>query len=84
MSPTSSTKDIAGGPDHGDVEKDAGADYAHLTNTSVQSYSWANVTVTVKDRKTKQRKDILSGINGIVKAGESILGWKLLKSPMLT
>jgi hypothetical protein len=51
-----------------DVEKDAGADYA-LTNTSVQSYSWENVTVTVKDRQTKQLKELLSGINGIVKAG---------------
>ncbi|KAF2729433.1 putative ABC transporter [Polyplosphaeria fusca] len=55
-----------------DVEKDAGADYAHLTNTSIQSFSWENVTVTVKDRQTKQPKDILSGITGNVKAGEML------------
>lgn len=55
-----------------DVEKDAGADYAHLTNTSVQSYAWKNVTVTVKDRRTKKPKDILSNVNGIVHAGKHL------------
>lgn len=55
-----------------DVEKDAGADYAHLTNTVIQSFSWDNVTVTVKDRQTKQPKDILSGVSGSVKAGEML------------
>jgi hypothetical protein len=51
-----------------DVEKGV-ADYAHLTNTSVHSFSWENVAVTVKDRKTKQPLEILSGINGVVEAG---------------
>ncbi|KAF2472557.1 ATP-binding cassette transporter-like protein [Lindgomyces ingoldianus] len=55
-----------------DVEKDAGGDYAHLTNTAIRSFGWENVTVTVKDRSTKQPKDILSGVNGIVKAGEML------------
>jgi hypothetical protein len=55
----------------GDVEKDAaGANYAHLVNDSVQNFSWSNVTVTVKDRATKQPLNILSGINGFVEAGE--------------
>lgn len=54
-----------------DVEKGAVGDYAHLTNTAVHSFSWQDVTVSVKDRKTKQPLDILSGVNGIVKAGES-------------
>jgi hypothetical protein len=55
----------------GDVEKSAaGADYAHLTNDTVQSFSWHSVTVTVKDRATKQSLDILSGVNGFVEAGE--------------
>ncbi|KAH8724804.1 ATP transporter [Phaeosphaeriaceae sp. PMI808] len=54
-----------------DVEKDArGQDYAHLSNETVQSFSWQNVTVTVKDRATKEPLDILSGIDGIVEAGE--------------
>lgn len=53
-----------------DVEKDAAADYAHLTNDAVQSFSWKDVTVTVKDRLTKQPKDILSDIHGVVQAGK--------------
>lgn len=59
-------------PETLDVEKNAGSDYAHLTNTTIQSFSWDNVAVTVKDRETKLPKDILSGINGIVKAGQSL------------
>ncbi|XPS99179.1 hypothetical protein M3J09_008359 [Ascochyta lentis] len=55
-----------------DVEKGAAADYAHLTNTSVHSFSWENVTVTVKDRKTKQSLEILSSINGVVEAGDML------------
>jgi hypothetical protein len=54
-----------------DVEKHAASsDYAHLTNETVHSFSWNNVTVTVKDRATKQPLDILTGINGFVEAGE--------------
>jgi hypothetical protein len=51
-----------------DVEKAAG-DYAHLTNTTVQSFGWENVSVTVKDRESKLPKTIVSKVNGIVKAG---------------
>ncbi|KAJ4407426.1 hypothetical protein N0V91_004010 [Didymella pomorum] len=54
-----------------DVEKGA-MDYAHLTNTTVHSFSWENVTVSVKDRKTKQPLDILSGVDGIIEAGEML------------
>jgi hypothetical protein len=54
-----------------DIEKDAASqDYAHLMNESVHSISWNNITVTVKDRATKEPLDILSGINGHVEAGE--------------
>ncbi|OCK81639.1 putative ABC transporter [Lepidopterella palustris CBS 459.81] len=52
-----------------DIEKNTG-DYAHLTNTAIRSFGWEGITVTVKDRETKQPKDILSDVNGIVKAGE--------------
>jgi hypothetical protein len=56
-----------------DVEKDAaGQAYAHLTNETVHSFSWKDVTVTVNDRATKQPLDILSGINGVVQAGEML------------
>ena len=61
-------------PSHsGDVEKDAASKgYLHLTNTTVNNFSWENVTVTVKDRSTKQPRDILSGISGFVEAGELV------------
>jgi hypothetical protein len=55
--------------DSSDVEKGPGADHAHLTNTAVRSFSWDDVTVTVKDRESKQLKDILCNVNGMVKAG---------------
>lgn len=55
-----------------DVEKDAGAETDYLNNRSVQSFSWEAVTVTVKDRHTKQPLEILSGINGHVNAGEML------------
>lgn len=51
-----------------DVEKDAGG-YAHLSNTTIRSFSWEGVTVTVRDRHTKQLKTILSDVSGVVKSG---------------
>jgi hypothetical protein len=55
---------------HVDIEKGtAGVDYAHLTNSTVHGYSWEDVTVTVKDRGTKEPVDLLSGVNGLVEAG---------------
>jgi len=53
-----------------DIEKTAG-DYAHLTNTTVRSFGWDGVTVTVKDRTTKKPKTILHSVNGFVQAGMS-------------
>jgi hypothetical protein len=44
-------------------------DEAHLRNTTVHNFTWQGVTVTVKDRKTKQPKVILDGIDGTVRAG---------------
>jgi ABC-type multidrug transport system ATPase subunit len=41
----------------------------HLTNTVVESFSWADVGVTVKDRKTGQPLNILDSNYGCVKAG---------------
>ncbi|KAF4312866.1 ABC transporter G family member 15 [Botryosphaeria dothidea] len=43
---------------------------AHLANRTVSSYSWSNVTVTVKNRQTKSPKQILSNASGLVNAGE--------------
>ncbi|KAI4699372.1 hypothetical protein J4E81_004396 [Alternaria sp. BMP 2799] len=54
-----------------DVEKAAsGTDYAHLTNDEVKSFSWEDITVTVKDRTSKQPIDLLSNVSGMVEAGE--------------
>jgi hypothetical protein len=60
---TDSSQDAFGG----DVEKKA-VD-VHLQNTTVSSFAWQDVTVTVKDHKTKQPKVILQNVNGIIKAG---------------
>jgi len=51
-----------------DLEKTAG-DYAHLSNTTIRSFGWGGVTVSVKDRATKKPKTILQGVNGFVQAG---------------
>ena len=56
-----------------DVEKDAAnSNHAHLTNDSVHTFSWENVTVTVTDRSSKQPLDILSNVSGMVETGELI------------
>ncbi|KAH8909854.1 P-loop containing nucleoside triphosphate hydrolase protein [Coniochaeta sp. PMI_546] len=52
-----------------DIEKGTVAE-DHLRNTTVQSISWSNVTVTVKDRETKLPKTIVENAEGIVEAGE--------------
>jgi hypothetical protein len=51
-----------------DIERKAVGE-AHLRNTTVHNFSWKGITVTVKDRDTKQPKAILDNIDGIVKAG---------------
>ncbi|KAB5557950.1 P-loop containing nucleoside triphosphate hydrolase protein [Coniochaeta sp. 2T2.1] len=69
----SDTTDTERGPNKDapvvDVEKGAVID-DHLRNTTVQSLSWSNVTVTVKDRETKFPKAIVEDVQGIVHAGE--------------
>ncbi|KAL6799286.1 P-loop containing nucleoside triphosphate hydrolase protein [Trichoderma sp. SZMC 28013] len=49
---------------------------AHLINDTINSFSWTNLEVAVKDRKTKATLSILSDAAGIVNAGEmlAILG----------
>lgn len=42
---------------------------AHLRNTTVKNFAWQDITVTVKDTKTKQPKALLQGVSGIVNAG---------------
>jgi len=51
-----------------DIEQKV-VDEAHLQNTTVHNFTWQGVKVTVKDRKTKQPKVILDGIDGTARAG---------------
>lgn len=53
-----------------DLEKGRDTGYAGLANNTIASYSWSNVTVTVRDRQTKSPRQILSSASGFVKAGE--------------
>ncbi|KAL4933297.1 putative ABC transporter [Aspergillus undulatus] len=41
-----------------------------LMNRSVRSFSWNNIAVTVKDRQSKQFRNLIDGINGSVQQGE--------------
>lgn len=54
-----------------DLERQASAK-AQLENTSIDSFAWHDVTVTVKDRSTKQPKAILQKVDGLVRAGKRI------------
>lgn len=68
---SSESTDVERGPTSAanvDIEKQAVAE-AHLKNTTVQNVSWRGVTVTVKDRVTKQPKTIVENVEGIVEAG---------------
>lgn len=42
----------------------------HLMNSTVRSFTWSNVTVTVKDVKTKLPKAILTSASGAIEAGK--------------
>ncbi|EEU43207.1 uncharacterized protein NECHADRAFT_95486 [Fusarium vanettenii 77-13-4] len=42
----------------------------HLLNTTVKNLTWRGVTVTVKDRETKEPKAIVDNVEGVVEAGE--------------
>ncbi|RAL13164.1 P-loop containing nucleoside triphosphate hydrolase protein [Aspergillus homomorphus CBS 101889] len=43
-----------------------------LRNDTVDNFSWSGLTVTVKDRQTKQARDLLNDISGDVQAGELV------------
>lgn len=60
---------IKEGTQYKDVEKNATTDDL-LRNTTVRSVSWSGVTVTVKDRETKQPKVIVDNAEGYVEAGQ--------------
>ncbi|KAJ5627337.1 hypothetical protein N7528_004764 [Penicillium herquei] len=55
-----------------DVERgnDEAGDF--LTNSSVKSFSWSGLNVTVKDRHTKEARDLIHDISGDVRQGEMV------------
>lgn len=66
-----------------DIEQHAVAE-SHLVNTTVKNISWKGVTVTVKDRETKEPKNIVDNVEGIVEAGtsfSSLFQHTILKTP---
>lgn len=64
------TTDESGSNDHNlcDLEKSSSHDY--MTNDDVDELRWANISVTVTDKNTKQPKSLLSSVSGDLKAGE--------------
>ncbi|KAJ6008205.1 hypothetical protein N7540_012181 [Penicillium herquei] len=58
----SKDKDIERGSEAGDF----------LTNSSVKSFSWSGLNVTVKDRHTKEARDLIHDISGDVRQGEMV------------
>ncbi|KAI0006898.1 P-loop containing nucleoside triphosphate hydrolase protein [Xylariaceae sp. FL0662B] len=53
-----------------DVDIDVEQGDTHLLNTTVHNLAWQDVTVTVKDRNTKELRNIVNNVEGIVEAGE--------------
>lgn len=60
---------MQGATENGDLEKDHKVSN-HLVNDLVDSFSWKDITVRVKDRGTKKAIDILSSSCGVVRAGD--------------
>lgn len=64
--PVQSSKDAS--PLGPDLERND--DGLFLMNRSVRDFSWNGLSVTVKDRQTKQARDLISNITGDVQQGE--------------
>lgn len=43
---------------------------AFLKNSTVRNFSWKDLVVTVKDRETKQMRDLLSNVSGYASQGK--------------
>lgn len=44
-------------------------DHQFLMNNTVQSFTWDNLTVTVKDRRTKKPRNLIEGCSGTAHHG---------------
>ncbi|CBF69609.1 hypothetical protein AN6369.2 [Aspergillus nidulans FGSC A4] len=67
-SSSSSSSDGLNAPD---VEQNAGS-HDFLMNHSVQSFSWSDLTVSVRDRRTKQPLNLIESVSGSVQQGELV------------
>ncbi|KAH8427299.1 putative ABC transporter [Aspergillus melleus] len=47
-------------------------EHQFLMNHAVQTFSWTDLTVTVKDRRTKQPRNLIDGSSGLVQQGELV------------
>ncbi|KAJ5720727.1 uncharacterized protein N7483_008661 [Penicillium malachiteum] len=55
-----------------DIERGSDEAGYFLTNSSVKSFSWSGLNVTVKDRQTKEARDLIHDISGDVQQGEMV------------
>ncbi|PWY71694.1 ABC transporter [Aspergillus heteromorphus CBS 117.55] len=53
-----------------DIERNESHQY--FRNDAVQGFAWRDLTVTVKDRSSKQPRDLIHGITGSVQQGELV------------
>lgn len=81
--PLSNGHSVQSSQDVFNVDLEKRATDAHLQNTTVKNFAWQNITVTVKDHKTKQPKALLRGVNGIVKAG-TLPSYSIIERALLT
>ncbi len=65
------SKDQVGSPESVDLEMNS-IPSAHLSNDTIQQFSWQKLNVVVKDRKTGSALSILDNASGIVHAGEML------------
>ncbi|KAK2763092.1 hypothetical protein FQN54_009726 [Arachnomyces sp. PD_36] len=54
-----------------DLESNNGVN-AFLKNSTVRNFSWTDLVVTVKDRETKQPRNLLSNVSGYASQGELV------------
>ncbi|GAQ34620.1 ABC transporter [Aspergillus niger] len=62
--------DLSSKLDGSDLERNEATSF--FRNNTVNNFSWSDLTVTVKDRHTKQPRNLIDGISGSVQQGELV------------
>lgn len=65
-------------PQGRDLESNNSAN-AFLRNSTVRDFSWKDLVVTVKDRETKQMRDLLSNVSGYASQGKYSICKKIVQ-----